>query len=62
VVATKEYTIAPHLDLERIKAQLAELPGVREVIVEPAKRIAFLKVNLARWDEQRARQLIEGGI
>jgi predicted MFS family arabinose efflux permease/copper chaperone CopZ len=62
VVATKEYTIAPHLDLERIKAQLAELPGVREVMVEPAKRIAFLKVNLARWDEQRARQLIEGGI
>lgn len=62
VVATKEYTIAPDLDLEHIKAQLAELPGVREVIVEPAKRIAFLKVNLARWDEQRARQLIEGGI
>jgi len=33
---------------------------VREAVVEPEKRMAYLKVNLERWDERRVRQLIEG--
>ena len=60
VVALREFFIQPHVDLENLREQLAGLPGVREAVVEPEKRIAYLKVNLERWDERRVRQLIGG--
>ena len=60
VVALREFFVQPHVDIERLREQLAGLPGVREAVVEPEKRIAYLKVNLERWDERRVRQLIGG--
>ena len=60
VIALREFFIQPQVDLERLREQLAGLPGVREAVVEPEKRIAYLKVNLERWDERRVRQLIGG--
>lgn len=60
VVALREFIIQPHVDLDKLREQLAEMPGVREAVVEPEKRIAYLKVNLERWDERRVRQLIGG--
>ena len=60
VVALREFFIQPHVDIEHLREQLAGLPGVREAVVEPEKRIAYLKVNLERWDERRVRQLIGG--
>ena len=59
-VALREFFIQPHVDIETLREQLAGLPGVREAVVEPEKRIAYLKVNLERWDERRVRQLIGG--
>ena len=60
VVALREFFIQPHVDIETLREQLAGLPGVREAVVEPEKRIAYLKVNLERWDERRVRQLLGG--
>jgi MFS family permease len=60
VVALREFFIQPHIDIEAVQAQLAALPGVREAVVEPEKRIAYLKVNLERWDERRLRRLLGG--
>lgn len=60
VVALREFIVQPHVDIEKLREQLADLPGVREAVVEPEKRIAYLKVNLERWDERRVRQLIGG--
>jgi MFS family permease len=60
VVALREFCIQPHVDLETLREQLAGLPGVREAVVEPERRMAYLKVNLERWDERRVRQLIGG--
>lgn len=60
VVALREFIIQPHVDIENLREQLAGLPGVREAVVEKEKRIAYLKVNLERWDERRVRQLIGG--
>jgi len=62
VVALREYLIQPQVDLDRLRAELVLLPGVREAVVEPEKRIAYLKVNLERWDERRVRRLIGGEI
>jgi predicted MFS family arabinose efflux permease len=60
VVALREFCIQPHVDIENLRERLAGLPGVREAVVEPEKRMAYLKVNLERWDERRVRQLIGG--
>jgi MFS family permease len=60
VVALREFFIQPHVDIERLREQLAGLPGVREAVVEPEKRMAYLKVNLERWDERRVRRLLGG--
>ncbi|MBI3140566.1 MAG: MFS transporter [Rhodocyclales bacterium] len=62
VVALREFFIQPHMDIEAVRAELAGLPGVREAVVVPEKRIAYLKVNLERWDERRLRQLRGGGV
>jgi MFS family permease len=60
VIALREFLIQPQVDLDRLREQLADLPGVREAVVEPEKRIAYLKVNLERWDERRVRRLLGG--
>jgi MFS family permease len=60
VVALREFFIQPHVDIENLRERLAGLPGVREAVVEPQKRIAYLKVNLECWDERRVRRLIGG--
>lgn len=60
VVALREFIVHPQVDIEKLREQLAGLPGVREAVVEPEKRVAYLKVNLERWDERRVRQLIGG--
>lgn len=60
VVALREFIVQPHVDIEKLREQLAGLPGVREAVVVPEKRIAYLKVNLECWDERRVRQLIGG--
>ena len=59
-VALREFFIQPQVDIEKLREQLAGLPGVREAVVEPEKRMAYLKVNLERWDERRVRRLMGG--
>jgi len=58
VIALREYAIRGQVDFAGLRAQLAGLPGVREAVVEPEKRIAYLKVNLDGWDESRLRQVL----
>ncbi|MDR2240212.1 MAG: MFS transporter [Zoogloeaceae bacterium] len=58
MVAQRQFSIPPQVDLDTLREQLAGLPGVREAVVEPEQRIVYLKVNLERWDERRVRQLI----
>ena len=62
VVALREFFIQSHIDMGTLREQLAALPGVREAVVEPEKRMAYLKVNLERWDERRVRQLLGEGV
>ncbi len=62
VIALREFAIAPQLDIESIRRELAQLPGVREAVVVAERRMAYLKVNLDGWDERRVRQLLGGGI
>lgn len=62
VIALREFAIAPHLDIEAIGRELAQLPGVREAVVVAEKRMAYLKVNLEGWDERNVRQLLGGEI
>lgn len=58
VIALREYAIRPQVELAGLRAELAGLPGVREAVVEPDKRIAYLKVNLDGWDEARLRRVL----
>ncbi len=60
LLALREYAIQPQVDLDWLREQLAGLPGVREAVVEPERRMAYLKVNLEGWDERRVRRLIGG--
>lgn len=60
VIAVKEFFIHPHVDLTTVQRELSGLPGVREARVEPDKRMAYIKVNLERWDEGRLRKLLGG--
>lgn len=60
VIALREFLIQPHVDIDAVRPQLAALPGVREAVVVREKRMAYLKVNLERWDESRLRQLFGG--
>lgn len=62
VVALREYSVRGSHDPDTLRRRLLELPGVREAVVEPDKRMAYLKVNLERWDEKRAQQLLAGEI
>lgn len=58
VIAMREYSIEPQVDLAALRAKLVNLPGVREAVVEPEKRMAYLKINLDGWDEGRLRQVL----
>ena len=60
VVALREFFVQPGVDIVSLREQLAGLPGVREAVVEPGRRIAYLKVNLEHWDERRVRRLLGG--
>lgn len=58
VIASREYSIDPHVDLEVLTGKLSALPGVREAVIVPERRMAYLKVNLDGWDERLLRPLI----
>jgi MFS family permease len=60
VVALREFFIQPHVDIDAVRSEIIKLPGVREAVVVPEKRMAYVKVNLERWDERRLRQLLGG--
>ena len=42
--------------------QLAAVPGVSEAAVSAEEGVAYLKVSMAGWDEERALKLIDGGV
>jgi len=42
--------------------QLAAVPGVSEAAVSAEEGVAYLKVNMAGWDEEQALKLIDGGV
>ncbi|GAB4174075.1 MAG: MFS transporter [Rhodocyclaceae bacterium] len=58
VIAKREFALAPGVDVEAVRAELAGVSGVREALLVPEKGMAYLKVNLERWDEARVRQLL----
>ena len=61
-VAARSYPIAATVDIDAVRRQILDLPGVREAVIEHDARMAHLKVNLDRWDEARLRQLIGGEV
>ena len=61
-VRTKMYAL-PDTDgarAQRLSQDLARLPGVREAVVSAEEGAAYLKVDMAGFDEQQALQLIQG--
>lgn len=58
VVALREYVIDEALDIDWVHVQLQQLPGVREAVVMPEQRMAYLKVNLELWDEDGAQRML----
>jgi len=59
---TRTYNV-PRMDARRadgLSRRLAGLPGVREAMVLAADGVAYLKVDSARFDEQRVLDLIAG--
>lgn len=61
-VKTKMYHLAA-MDASRaseLARQLAVVTGVAEVVVSAEESVAYLKVNLAGWDEEQVLKLIEG--
>ncbi|NTV10357.1 MAG: MFS transporter [Zoogloea sp.] len=61
-VAYRELPLPAGADLDALKALIVEFPGVREAVIEPERRIAYLKVNMDGWDETRLRQLLGGKV
>jgi len=62
-VKTKMYHLGI-MDTARAKAlsqQLAAIAGVAEAVVLAEEGVAYLKVNMAGWDEEQVLKLIEGG-
>lgn len=61
-------TMMYHLEvMEDFKAralaqQLAAVKGVAEAAVSAEEGVAYLKVNMAGWDEERVLKLIDGGV
>jgi len=58
VIARREFALAPGTDADAVRSQLAGVAGVREARVVPETGMAYLKVNLERWDEARVRELL----
>ncbi|HUO43331.1 MAG TPA: MFS transporter [Burkholderiales bacterium] len=61
-VRTRMYAL-PDTDgarAQRLSHELAQLPGVREAVVSAEEGAAYLKVDMAGFDEQRVLQLIQG--
>ena len=58
VITSKELPIAPEADMELLKWTLAGLPGVVEAHADKERGVMRLRVNLAFWDEGRARHVI----
>ncbi len=61
---TRTYNV-PRMDASRadgLSRRLAGVPGVREAMVLAAEGVAYLKVDSARFDEQRVLDLIAGEI
>jgi hypothetical protein len=59
---TRTYNV-PRMDATQadgLSRRLAGLPGVREAMVMAAEGVAYLKVDSARFDEQRVLDLIAG--
>ncbi|WP_374600645.1 MFS transporter [Niveibacterium sp.] len=56
----REIAIDPHIEIASFRHELLALPGVREAIVIPERRMAYLKINLERWDEASLRRLTGG--
>jgi len=62
-VKTKMYHLGS-MDAGRAKVlaqQLATVTGVAEVVVSAEEGVAYLKVKMTGWDEDRVTKLIEGG-
>lgn len=59
-VRTRMYHIGvvPHGNVEEITRRLLALEGVRDAAVVPEEGAAYLKVDIHRWDEARATELI----
>ena len=58
MIARREFALAPGTDADAVRSQLAGVAGVREARVVPETGMAYLKVNLERWDEARVRELL----
>ena len=54
------FTIASGVDIDRLGAALARVPGVREAEVLGEQRIARLTVVPGEWDEGSVRKLVSG--
>jgi len=54
------FSISSGVDLEKLRAALAQVRGVREAEVLDEERIARLKVVPGQWDEGRVKQLMTG--
>jgi MFS family permease len=61
-VRTRMYHVSPMDDAraDGLTRRLGELPGVREALVRAAEGVAYLKVDVKSFDEQRALQLLGG--
>lgn len=60
VLASREVPIDAGVDLEGLRQKLSSLPGVREAIVVPERRVAYIKLYKERCDEQRLQEILEG--
>ncbi|MCX9155785.1 MFS transporter [Niveibacterium sp. 24ML] len=60
LLTERELAIDPHIEIASIRRDLLALPGVREAIVVPERRMAYLKINPERWDEASLHRLIGG--
>jgi MFS family permease len=54
------FSISSEVDLEKLRAALTQVRGVREAEVLDGERIARLKVVPGQWDEGRVKQLMTG--
>jgi MFS family permease len=60
-VRSKMYALkdGDHAPVHELSHELAQVPGVREVMVSAEERAVYLKVDMSGFDEQRALQIIQ---